>query len=149
MNERENSILTALREQGWTVYRDGWPDFLCLRLNSGATEGTQPTLEAVAVEVKSPEDKPSEAQHRMHEALERLGIPVAIARPGDIRPMRFPVRLGTRTRISKTRPQAIDQISRILNESKALRAQLAFMEKEADALRFQYFGCLRQIERAE
>ena len=149
MNERENSILAALREQGWTVYRDGWPDFLCLRLNSGATEGTQPTLEAVAVEVKSPEDKPSEAQHRMHEALERLGIPVAIARPGDISGLRYRVRTGTKTRTRASRPDADNQISEILRELRRLRMCLTAIEKEADALRFQYFGCLRQIERAE
>lgn len=75
----EKQVLRSLVDQGWEVFRGGWPDFLCMRAGSDGNE-------ILAVEVKGLEGvKPN--QRRMHEILRLIGIPTVIvpARTGRTR----------------------------------------------------------------
>lgn len=72
MNVLESQLRTMLEQRGWTVYSNGWPDFLCYRARDART---------FAVEVKAPRDKLRPNQVAVHELLIRNGIHVAVGRP--------------------------------------------------------------------
>lgn len=74
MNNTETAVAEALRTEGWTVLRRGWPDFLCHR------DGM-----AAAIEVKSPRDRLSEDQVQIHRVLVRCGLPVQTVWVSDYR----------------------------------------------------------------
>lgn len=67
LNPSEKIAHGALCRAGFEVLRNGWPDFLATRDN-----------DILAVEVKAGPDRVSTAQHAMHQALERAGIPVVV-----------------------------------------------------------------------
>jgi Holliday junction resolvase len=69
MTEEEEKLCRALTDKGFEVLRRGWPDFLVLNGTHG-----------FAIELKIGNDKVSEDQTRMHEALARFGIRVFVAR---------------------------------------------------------------------
>lgn len=68
MTAAEKRVAYDLRKAGWRVLKRGWPDFLCIR----SFFGDEP--EIVAVEVKSPKDKVTLAQQRMHRVLLKAGV---------------------------------------------------------------------------
>ena len=67
VNESERRVYDALRRDGYSVYRHGWPDFLAIRDNK-----------AKFVEVKGALKKLGGAQIRMHEALRSVGLDVEV-----------------------------------------------------------------------
>jgi len=70
MNKNEQRIYDALRKDGYEVFRGGWPDFLTIK--DGVVR---------LIELKTPFDKISARQAKMHEALKRgLGLDVEIMR---------------------------------------------------------------------
>lgn len=75
---RDSEAITAksLQDEGWTVYRGGWPDFLCIR-------HTEENLEVIGVEVKTYGDVVRSNQCRMHKALESIGISVRVIYQGE------------------------------------------------------------------
>lgn len=78
VNKREREVVDALKAEGYTVLRNGWPDFLAVRGN-----------DTVAVEVKAPTDSLTNAQFRMHSALKAIGIETVVAREGENLPRRL------------------------------------------------------------
>ena len=67
LNESERRVYDALRRDGYSVYRHGWPDFLAIRDNK-----------AKFVDVKGALKKLGGAQIRMHEALRSCGLDVEV-----------------------------------------------------------------------
>jgi VRR-NUC domain len=65
MNVTEKRVAQFCRDGGFTVYRNGWPDFLLL--HEGRAVG-------FALEVKTRSDRLRSEQKRMIEALDRMGI---------------------------------------------------------------------------
>jgi hypothetical protein len=74
-NQLEDSVRTALERRGFTVLRNGWPDFMAIAKHSDPNRAT-----GFALEVKSNGDDLSEEQVKMHEALRKFGVPVLVAR---------------------------------------------------------------------
>lgn len=65
----ELTCFQLLSDAGWTVYRSGWPDFLCIDETNNL---------AMGIEVKNGKDLVSEVQDQMHRALSDIGIPVYV-----------------------------------------------------------------------
>jgi len=75
MNQLEERFCRALQRAGYTVLRQGWPDFLVIDRDG---------VRAYALEVKADGDDLSREQTAMHDALRRLGLTVAIVRGPDL-----------------------------------------------------------------
>ena len=69
MSPAEQVIAKRLKAEGWTVMKQGWPDFLCVRGD-----------EIKAVEVKLKGDRLSASQIENHRILRIAGISVEIAK---------------------------------------------------------------------
>lgn len=70
MHKSEKEVQDKLEQEGWTVYRNGWPDFLAEK------DGAFRLLEVKATGNLSPE------QVRMFALLQRLlSVPVEVLRP--------------------------------------------------------------------
>lgn len=78
MNAYETWLKGKLEGQGWTVLRDGWPDFLCFRGSISAP------AEVMAIEAKMPTQVLSSTQQEVRSILTASGIPYRLVRPGDI-----------------------------------------------------------------
>lgn len=76
MNEGEQKLHNALTKKKWKVYRNGWPDFLVIKI----PDDRRKRRSAMAIEFKNKKtgDKLSPAQKEMHEAFKILGIPVHV-----------------------------------------------------------------------
>lgn len=70
MNGFEEAVREELEDSGWTVYRNGWPDFLCRRKKGH-------DFEYKAVEVKTVKDRLRSNQYEVLMALADL-IPVSV-----------------------------------------------------------------------
>jgi VRR-NUC domain len=73
MNATERMVKEMLEKRGFRVLRNGWPDFFALRKDVVGWD-------IMAVEVKNGKDTASDAQEKMHRALDAAHIPVFIAR---------------------------------------------------------------------
>lgn len=73
MNDFERDFNDRMTQLGFTVLRNGWPDFLCMSRDGG-----------FAVELKRGQDRVSAHQKQMHEALKNLGVAIVVARPEDL-----------------------------------------------------------------
>jgi hypothetical protein len=73
-NILEFRAAVLLKNEGWTVLRRGWPDFLCFRNVEGRTE-------ILCVEVKSRNGRLSAEQMKAHELLRTANLPIRIMRP--------------------------------------------------------------------
>lgn len=76
MNEGEKKLHNALTRKKWKVYRNGWPDFLVIKIPNDPRKRRS----AMAIEFKNKKtgDKLSPAQKEMHEAFKILGIPIHV-----------------------------------------------------------------------
>lgn len=72
MNDYEQAIHDKFRAEGFTVLRNGWPDFLCLS-----------DTRVFCIEAKQGTDFVKPSQIKMHTALMKLGIPTVVLRPED------------------------------------------------------------------
>ena len=72
MNEKEEGVANLLRALGFTVYRNGWPDFLAVRGS-----------EIVAVEHKNHGEKLRREQAALHAVLKRV-MPVHVVYTGKV-----------------------------------------------------------------
>lgn len=63
MNDTEKTVAQFCRKSGYTVCRNGWPDFLLVNEQRG-----------FALEVKTRNDRLSGCQRKMIDALDRMGI---------------------------------------------------------------------------
>jgi hypothetical protein len=70
MTPSEQAAHDCLRADGWTVLRNGWPDFLCFRRSSA----NHP--EIIAVEVKHHTDRLQPEQKAIHRLLMEAGLPI-------------------------------------------------------------------------
>jgi hypothetical protein len=71
----EQTSKKTLQDAGWKVYRNGWPDFLCVRtLSDGSSE-------VAFVEVKARNDYMRPEQNILHDVLSRAGLSVHIVKP--------------------------------------------------------------------
>lgn len=77
MNALEQRARQILESAGFTVLRNGWPDFLAFR-----EEGRWKKL--AAFEIKSESDGLSDSQKIMQQLLRVAGIPVYVLRPSDL-----------------------------------------------------------------
>jgi hypothetical protein len=71
MRRTEDSALEEFKNAGWSVQRNGWPDYLLVRLRDDGK------LEFMGLEVKSEGDNLSGVQLAMRALLISAGIPVA------------------------------------------------------------------------
>lgn len=69
-SEAEFYFRKLAEEKGWTLFKRGWPDFLCLRNG-----------EVVFVEVKNGRDNVSESQRKVLNILSGLGLKCYVWRP--------------------------------------------------------------------
>lgn len=76
MTESEHRVKLDLESKGWTVHRNGWPDFLCWR------EVETGKIECLCVEVKGRRDNLREGQRTVIKILDSIGLKVAVVRPG-------------------------------------------------------------------
>jgi hypothetical protein len=94
MNDTEKLIKQMLEQRGFRVLRNGWPDFLCIKDTLGSVKNYldwngQTTARAekikgiCAVEVKNGNDKLSDEQKAVHQALAAVRLPVYVVRPND------------------------------------------------------------------
>lgn len=70
MTESEKLVHASLIAEGWTVLRNGWPDFLCFR-----------NKEFKAVEVKHGMDVVHPNQKANHRVLRLMGLDVQVVYP--------------------------------------------------------------------
>ncbi len=75
ISRAERAAYLELKNQGYTIFRNGDPDFWCKREVSGSPK------EIFAAEVKSRKDRLRPAQKKLHELLRECGITVRILRP--------------------------------------------------------------------
>jgi len=75
MSAFENKVAEQYRSQGWTVFRSGWPDMLCVRSNIDGT------ISIMAVEAKTSRDLFRGNQKKVCTALS-LVMPVREVREG-------------------------------------------------------------------
>lgn len=80
MNAYELWLKQKLEEKGWTVLRNGWPDFLCFK-----GDLFKPT-EVLAVEGKRGTQLLTYDQLQIHTILRAAGVPCEVLRPSDVRP---------------------------------------------------------------
>jgi len=99
VNKNEQVAYDAMVKKGWTVLRNGWPDFLVLNHKTirvprieqyGGTEYHLPDVEKVVIEgcgiefkAKTTNDKLRPEQIAMHEGMKALGIPVHVLTNGS------------------------------------------------------------------
>jgi len=81
MNDSESEFAQVAESKGYTLRRNGWPDFALMRADGSL----------ICVEVKTPGDSLSQEQHDMIEFLSLAGIPCYISRNGDFPDFRKPV----------------------------------------------------------
>lgn len=85
MNQNERIILDALQKRGFSVLRNGWPDFLCIK--NAYDPRTRQYIglpnSAMCVEVKAGKDKLSAEQKAVHATLIKCGLPVYTVRAED------------------------------------------------------------------
>ncbi len=74
LNRSEQEVFDELAKDGYTVLRNGWPDFLAFR--SDPILGDQVRF----IEVKTNGGRVSAVQKRIHKALAAYGITVEIIR---------------------------------------------------------------------
>ena len=72
MNASERLVSAELERSGYRVYRNGWPDFLCVHSS---------TNEVCAVEVKTANDRVSKAQHANFAVLKMVGLYTYVVQP--------------------------------------------------------------------
>lgn len=76
-NRFEERVQRFLREQGFEVLPNGWPDFLCIRKSlDGQTS-------LLFVEAKSENDRIRKNQERVLNALAEAGLKVYLVRESD------------------------------------------------------------------
>jgi hypothetical protein len=78
-NSLETRVRKILERRGFTVLQNGWPDFLCYKI-----ESFDNTSQAFCVEAKDGCGVVSESQRHSHEVLKWLGIPVYVVRREDM-----------------------------------------------------------------
>ena len=71
MRKTEEAVLQEFEADGWSPIRNGWPDYLLVRLEDGR-------LEFMGLEVKCAGDRLSDVQRAMHAVLIAAGIKVVI-----------------------------------------------------------------------
>src|SRR4030042_226789 len=76
-NTTEERAKEYLIKCKWQVLRGGWPDFLCIRESKIGTI-------IIGIEVKSKEDRISDAQKIMHEVLKIAGLPIYILKEAHL-----------------------------------------------------------------
>lgn len=82
----EDTVKLALQKDGWTVHRNGWPDFLCVKVDY--PKGWK-RVRFLCVEAKlNALDKPSKAQLIIHKLLRQMGIHVYVMTPDMIKDFR-------------------------------------------------------------
>ena len=75
----EAEVYAELKQQGYTVRKHGWPDFLA-----------ENAYGVRLIEVKSSADRLRETQHQTHQSLARIGVDVeVIVRENPNRPQRY------------------------------------------------------------
>ena len=72
MRKTEESVLAEFELDGWSPIRNGWPDYMLVRLADGGK------LEFMGLEVKCDGDCLSDDQRRMHAVLIAAGIKVIV-----------------------------------------------------------------------
>jgi hypothetical protein len=92
MNLGEQKLFDALCKKGFTVLRNGWPDFLCIKreYNSFARRWEERPKGAMCVESRTGKDKVSEDQAKVHAVLRAVGLPVYIVNPNEFKYKGFP-----------------------------------------------------------
>lgn len=80
MNVSERAVKEALENRGFTVHRNGWPDFLAVRQMEGY--GTK-TIGIMGIEVKTGNDKLRPEQKIIHHLLRQARLPVHVLTPGS------------------------------------------------------------------
>lgn len=70
MTKNEQQLKAKLESEGWTVLRNGWPDFLIFRHTDNGSE-------VIAVEQKDTNELSLEQQKMIH-ALNLMGLPVLV-----------------------------------------------------------------------
>jgi hypothetical protein len=85
MRANEEQAIDKFKAEGWSIIKDGWPDYLLVRSVSNGK------LEFMGVEVKCGRDQLSDQQRLMHAALLCAGIKVEVVK-GVLaqRPQRLP-----------------------------------------------------------
>ena len=125
VNRLEQEVKEKLEGRGYTVLRNGWPDFLCIRKVSKRTRTTYgyehhtEVYGLMGVEVKARGDKVSEDQRAVHRALRAAGIPVYVMGLDA---------LDNGERISTKRFLTHADIKLLKAHGEALKADLAFLE---------------------
>jgi|SRR5208282_2841194 len=75
MHKAEDEYLKECQAAGWTVLKNGWPDFLLIREVDGKLVAKAVEVKGVYKHIKSTTRDPlSKAQKDMLEALSKLGI---------------------------------------------------------------------------
>jgi VRR-NUC domain len=113
MNALETKMSDSLTKGGWTVLKQGWPDFLIYREGVGR-------IHVAGVEVKSASDKLSEQQELMHRVLRAVGLPVHTVRPDFLNKCRI-----GKTRATLTAAEKLDVQSQVSK----LKAELAELQE--------------------
>lgn len=72
--KNEEAALEKFKIDGWSVFRNGWPDYLLLRTNSDGK------LEFMGLEIKHGNDLCSGPQLAMHAALLSAGIRIEVVK---------------------------------------------------------------------
>ena len=128
MNGSEKQLHDALVAKGFIVLRRGWPDFLVVSPNKDRGFG---------LELKSKQDKLSEDQRLMHEALAHFGLPVLVARED------FSEALRKKGRVFMV-PQKLSELKERLDmlegEKNSLAQQIEQTKLEVDAASVLFDG---------
>jgi hypothetical protein len=86
MKTTEELALDEFKAEGWSAFRNGWPDYLLVRPRQDGQ------LEVMGLEVKSGRDELTGLQIAVHTALRAGGIPVVVRKvnPPISRDVRIP-----------------------------------------------------------
>jgi hypothetical protein len=85
VNASEQVVREELEQRGFTVYRNGWPDFLAVRKTQ--LQGKE-CLGVMGIEVKSGKDKLSEQQAIIHRILRQARFPIHVVSTQTIKDLK-------------------------------------------------------------
>jgi hypothetical protein len=138
MTPTEHAVKSLLEGRGFTVHRNGWPDFLCSRKVELGGPWGESTHGVMAVEVKAGKDHLRPEQKVVHGVLRAVRIPVYVVRPHNSL-----TQLRTRHILSEREKYAINSAVAKISE------QIAELQTRLDNLRLVAEGAAHQVHALE
>ena len=124
MTPSEDIAKQIFERKGFTVLRNGWPDFLCYKDN-GFGE-----VRVLCVEVKTKGDGLRPEQERMHEVLKRMGFPVSVMYEEDVKEFK---KYGKAVALQESKEELLRKVANLESDVRNTMSNLEQLKRDLDA----------------